>query len=439
MTSMSPAQCLAMLPADQRVELLSGLDADALGALTHCWRLWARPDQLPPAGDWRVWLILAGRGYGKTRTISEWVRAEVEGGRRRQIGLIGPTADAVRRVMIEGPSGVLAVSDPQFRPEYESSTRRLIWPNGTIGHTFSAEEPDRLRGPNFDAAACDEITSWANAEDTWNNLQLALRVPGPKGDAPRAVIATTPRPLPVLKAIMASPGTVMTRGRTADNAANLDKSTLAFLQNRYGGTTLGRQELDGELIEDADGALWSRAMIEAGRVRRAPELSRIVVAIDPAGGVGAGSTETGIIVAGVAEDGHLYITDDCSGKYSPDGWARRAVEAYERHEADRIIAESNYGGAMVEATMRMVSRNVPVSLVHASRGKQVRAEPIVALYERGRVHHVGQMMELEEQLVSWVPNTGMPSPDRLDALVWACTELSSDRGGGRVFVQKLAY
>ena len=439
MTAVSPAQRLATLPADQRIELLQALDAGALTALTHNWRFWARPDQLPPPGDWRTWLILAGRGWGKTKTVSEWIRAEVESGRRRQIGVIGPTADSVRRVMVEGPSGILAVSDPSFRPEYESSTRRIIWPSGVVAHLFSAEEPDRLRGPNFDCAVCDELAAWANAQDTWDNLQLALRIPGSKGDAPRCVIATTPKPMPLLKDILAAPGTITTRGRTIDNRANLDAATLKFLENRYGGTTLGRQELDGELIEDADGALWSRSMIEAGRVRRAPELSRVVVAIDPAGGSGRDSAETGIVVAGIAHDGHAYIVEDASGRYSPDGWARRAVDAYHHHKADRIVAESNFGGAMVEATLRMVARNVPVTLVHASRGKSVRAEPVVALYEQRKVHHVGHLTALEEQLVSWVPHTGMASPDRLDALVWAATELSLDGGGCGFTVQRLRY
>jgi phage terminase large subunit-like protein len=439
MTAISPAQRLAALPADQRAELLQGLDAGALTALSHCWRLWARPDQLPPPGDWRTWLILAGRGWGKTKTISEWISAEVEAGRRRQIGVIGPTADSVRRVMVEGPSGILAVSDPSFRPDYESSTRRIIWPNGVTAHLFSAEEPDRLRGPNFDCAVCDELAAWANAQDAWDNLQLALRIPGSKGDAPRCVISTTPRPVALLKDILAAPGTVTTRGRTIDNAANLDAATLRFLENRYGGTTLGRQELDGELIEDADGALWSRSMIEAGRVRRAPELNRIVVAIDPAGSSGRDGAETGIVVAGIAADEHIYIVEDASGRFSPDGWARRAVEAYQTHKADRIVAESNFGGAMVEATLRSVARNVPVTMARASRGKSVRAEPVVALYEQRKVHHVGHLMALEEQLVSWVPNSGMPSPDRLDALVWAVTELSLNDGGGACTVQRLRY
>lgn len=440
MNAVSPAQCLASLGATEQAELLSGLDPEALAALDADWRFWARPEQLPPDGDWRTWLILAGRGWGKTRTLSEWVRAEAESGRRRQIGIVGPTADAVRRTQVEGPSGILAVSPASFRPDYEPSTRRITWPNGCVAHLFSAEEPDRLRGPNLDAAGCDEIVAWANMEATWNNLQLALRLPGPKGDAPRAVISTTPKPLPLLKSIMKASSTLITRGRTMDNAANLDASTLQFLQDRYGGTSLGRQELEGELIEDAEGALWSRGMIEAGRVPKAPEtLKRVVVAIDPAGGNGRGNDQTGIVVAAIGHDDHVYVLADCSGKFSPEGWARAAVNAYRDYQADRIIAEQNFGGAMVASTIRAVSATVPVKLVHASRGKAVRAEPVVAMYEQRKVHHAGYFPALEDQLCQWEPGAGMASPDRLDALVWAVSELSAQGRGKGCRVQPLGY
>jgi phage terminase large subunit-like protein len=255
-------------------------------------------------------------------------------------------------------------------------------------------------------------------------LQMALRLPGPKGDAPQVVVSTTPKPLPLLKAISKAPSTVITRGKTYDNAANLDASTLKYLQDRYGGTTLGRQELDAEMLEDAEGALWNRAMIEEGRVTRAPDLRRVIVAIDPAGGSNRNNDETGIIVAGMGVDGHGYVLTDASGRYSPEGWARRAIACYMSHSADRIVAEQNFGGAMVEATIRAVSRVVPIRMVHASRGKAVRAEPVVALYEQRKIHHVGNFPALEDQLCTWEPNSGMPSPDRLDALVWAISELA---------------
>lgn len=421
----SPAHMLASLPSDQQAAMLRALPVDDLAALAYAWEFWARPDQLPPPGDWRTWLLLAGRGFGKTRTGAEWVRSQAETGKRAQIGIIGPTADAVRRIQVEGPSGILAVSPSHFRPSYEPSTRRITWPNGCVAHLFSAEEPDRLRGPNLDAAWCDEPVAWANLEDSWDMLQMALRMPGPKGDAPQVVISTTPKPLPLLKTIMKAPSTVITRGKTSDNASNLDASTLKYLQDRYGGTTLGRQELDAEMLDDAEGALWSRAMIEDARVGVVPEsFKRIVVAVDPAGGSGRGNDETGIIAAGAGLDGHVYVLTDASGKFSPDGWARRAVDAYRMHKADRIVCEQNFGGAMVESTIRAVAPNVPIKMVHASRGKAVRAEPVVALYEQRKVHHIGNFPMLEDQLCQWEPNSGMPSPDRLDALVWAVTELA---------------
>lgn len=414
---------LAGLDEADRLRLLRTLDPAGLDAMPFLWPLWARPDQMAPAGDWRTWLLLGGRGSGKTRSSVEWLRDEVESGRRRNLGIIGPTADAVRRIQVEGPSGLLAVSPPWFRPQFEPSTRRVVWPNGAVAHLFSSEEPDRLRGPNLDGAWGDELTSWANQADTWDMLQMALRVPGPLGDAPRAVVSTTPKMQPLLKQVIAAASTVVTRARTSDNAANLDPSTLRYYQEKYGGTTLGRQELDAELLEDLEGALWTRALLNSTRVAEAPPLRRLVVAVDPAGGADRKNDETGIVVAGSGQDGHAYVLSDLSGRFSPDGWARRAVQAYQGHRADRIVAEANFGGAMVEATIRAVDPAASVRMVHASRGKQVRAEPVVALYERGRVHHVGQLPGLEDQLCGWDPMESTGSPDRLDALVWAVTEL----------------
>jgi phage terminase large subunit-like protein len=272
------------------------------------------------------------------------------------------------------------------------------------------------------------MTSWANAADTWDMMQMALRIPGPLGDAPRAVLSTTPKMQPLLKQIMAAESTSMTRARTSDNAANLDASTLRYYQEKYGGTTLGRQELDAELLEDLEGALWSRALLNETRVMEAPPLRRLVVAVDPAGGADRKNDETGIVVAGRGADGHAYVLSDLSGRFSPDGWARRAVTAYQGFRADRIVAEANFGGAMVEATIRSVDRSAAVRMVHASRGKQVRAEPVVALYEQGKVHHVGQLPALEDQLCGWDPMESPGSPDRLDALVWAISELLGGTG-----------
>jgi len=420
---LSPAVRLASLSAEERRTALAGMSAKELEALPYVWPFWARPDQLPPHGDWRTWLLMGGRGSGKTRSSSEWVRGEIESGRRRNVGIIGPTADAVRKIQVEGISGILATAPPDARLSYEPSTRRIVWPNGAIAHLFSAEEPERLRGPNLDGAWFDEIVASPNAAAVWDMLQFALRIPGPLGDAPRVIVSTTPKPIPILRSIIKASDTVITRAATLDNAANLDPSTLRYYVNKYGGTSLGRQELDGELVEDLEGALWNRAMIEACRVERAPgDWTRVVVAVDPSGGSKATSDEVGIIVAAVAHDKDAYILKDHSGRYTPEQWARVAVDAYEDFQADRIVAEANYGGAMVEATIRAVKPNVPVKLVNASRGKAVRAEPVVALYEQGRVHHLRSLTTLEDQLCGWAP--GMSgSPDRLDALVWAITEL----------------
>jgi phage terminase large subunit-like protein len=368
--------------------------------------------------------MLAGRGAGKTRSAAEYIRNEVETGRHRLIGIVGPTADAIRRDMVEGSSGLLAITPPWCRPEYEPSVRRVVWPNGAIAYLLSSEEPNRLRGLNLDLAWADELSSWANQRDTWDMLQLALRISGPKGDPPRSVVSTTPKPGLLLKSIIASPTTALTRATTMDNAANLDASTLAHYRTMYEGTTLGRQELYAEILDSTDGALRNREMLDACRVLLAPESqTRVVIAIDPSAGAGEGNAECGIIVACKGlDDAHGYILADASAKLSPERWARRALDLYEQYGADMIVAEQNFGGAMVENTLRMVG-HARVKMVQASRGKAVRAEPVVALYEQRRVHHVGVLTELEDQLCQWTPDGGGPSPDRLDAMVWAITEL----------------
>ena len=421
---------LLALPAAERHAALAEIPPADLVALEFMWPIWARADQLPPDRDlwplWRTWLLLAGRGAGKTRTASEWVRSQVEEGRRRSIGIIGPTADTLRRDVVQGESGILRISPAWNMPIHEPSQRRIVWPDGAVAYLLSSEEPDRIRGVNLDGFYGDELTSWSAPEDCWDNLQFALRITGPKGDAPAGVISTTPKRHALLRAIMADPSTVTTRARTMDNAANLDSRTLEYLQRKYGGTSLGRQELDGELLEDVDGALWDRRMLDETRVHEWPAMRRIVIAIDPAGGSSRKSDETGIIAAGVGLDGRGYILADASGRYTPDGWARAATGLYRSLNADRIVAEMNYGGAMVESTIRAVDRNVPVKMVHASRGKQVRAEPISALYEQRRVSHVGNFPGLEDQMCSWDPAENGPSPDRMDALVWALTSLMAE-------------
>ena len=398
------------------------------------WRFWARPDQLPPEGDeWTTWLILAGRGWGKTRvgaeTIREWVCGDtpLAPGRFKRIALVAETAADARDVMVEGDSGILGVHPKDFRPLYQPSIRKVTWPNGAVAHLYNATEPDQLRGPQHDAAWCDELAKWRYAQATWDQLQFGLRL----GEAPKAIVTTTPRPLPVVRGIMADSATFTTRGSTRDNRDNLARPFLAQIENKYAGTRLGRQELDGEILNDIPGALWTRTSIDGHRVNAAPEsLTRVVVAVDPAASSGENADETGIVgcATGKDEDGYQrgYVLADKSINGTPEEWARAAVALYRELEADVIVAEKNNGGDMVESVIKAVDPNVNVKLVHASRGKYVRAEPISALYEQGRVHHVGQFNELEDQMCTFSPDQDRKingSPDRMDALVWGMSEL----------------
>jgi predicted phage terminase large subunit-like protein len=385
------------------------------------WAAIARPEQLPPEGEWwSNWLILAGRGAGKTRAGSEWVRGQAEAATVSRIALVGPTASDVRDVMVEGDSGILAVCPNSNRPTYEPSKRRLTWPNGVQAAMFSSEEPERLRGPQHGAAWCDELGAWRNIDETWSMLQFGLRL----GKKPRQLVTTTPKPVKLLRDLIKDPNTVVTRGSTYDNRANLAESFFTQIVKKYEGTRLGRQELNAELLEDFEGALWSRDLIEATRYKSAlpPVMRRIVVAIDPAVSVSEDSDATGIIVAGLGVDDKGYVLEDASGKYMPVEWARRAVALYHKYGADRIVAEANQGGAMVETTIRMVDPNASYKAVHASRGKITRAEPIAALSEQRRILFAGSFPELEDELCSFVAGSS-DSPDRLDAMVWAFTEL----------------
>lgn len=417
-----------MLSEPARQEALASLTDRQCEALLWDWQFWARPNQLPPAGSWLTWLVLAGRGFGKTRCGSEWVRSVACGqtplaaGTHRRIAIVAETAADARDVMVEGESGILSVHPPDFRPLYEPSKRRLTWPNGAVATLYNAVEPDQLRGPQHDAAVCDELAKWRYARETWDQLQFGLRL-----GHPRQVVTTTPRPIPLLKEIIAAPNTAVTRGSTFDNRANLAPAFLAEVTRRYEGTRLGRQELNAEILDDLPGALWTREVIDKARVRQAPDLQRIVVAIDPSGtgGDSDDGDSIGIVIAGKGVDGRGYVLADRTCKLSPDGWGRRAVAAYREFKADRIIAERNFGGAMVEHVIRTVDRSVSYKEVVASRGKVARAEPVAALYEQGRVSHVGALPELEDQLCLMLPDgyAGEGSPDRADALVWALSEL----------------
>lgn len=380
------------------------------------WERQAREKQREPAGDWRVWLILAGRGFGKTRTGAEWTRRQIETARCGRMALVGRTAGDVRDVMIEGESGILACAPSWNRPRYEPSKRRLTWPNGAIATTYSADEPDALRGPQHDGFWADEPGAW-RYEDTWDQLMFGLRL----GDNPRGIATTTPRPTKLIKMLLALSTTHVTRGNSYENRENLPPAFFDAIIKKYEGTRLGRQEINAELLEDVEGALWKRSLIDDLRVTDVPEMKRIVVALDPPATSGEDSAEAGIIVAGLGEDDHGYVLADRSLQGSPNEWAQAVVSAFHVYKADRVIGEVNNGGEMIESVLRNIDRRLPYTAVRATRGKQLRAEPVAALYEQGRVHHVGTFPVLEDQMTSWCP--GMTSPDRLDALVWALTEL----------------
>jgi len=387
--------------------------------------------------------VLAGRGFGKTRMGAEWVRAGVAGatplgpGLYRRMALVAETAADGRQVMVEGESGLLAIHPPERRPLYEPSKRRLTWPNGAIATLYNATEPDQLRGPQHDAVWCDELAKWRHARETWDMLQFGLRL----GERPRQVITTTPRPLPLLAEIMRRADAVLTRGSTYENRSNLAPGFFDAIIARYEGTRLGRQELLAEWLEDLPGALWQRARIDALRRQEAPALKRIVVAVDPAVSSAEDADETGIVVAGLGQDGHGYVLEDASLKGTPDAWGRAAVDAYYRWRADRIVGEVNNGGEMIEHVIRTIDAAIAYKAVRASRGKAARAEPIAALDEQGRIHHVGSFPALEDQMCQFTADFDAAragfSPDRVDARVWALSELMLGPGAGEPRLRSL--
>ena len=414
--------------------LVAGLSPYELECLTFDWCLSGRADQLPPASandgaPWTTWLVMGGRGAGKTRTGAEWVRglalahpgfAEVP---PRRIALIGETYEDVRNVMIEGVSGLLSVHRREERPHWEPSRRLVTWKNGTIAQVFSAEQPDSLRGPQFEAAWCDELAKWRQAEATWDMLQFGLRL----GRFPRQLVTTTPRPTALIKRLMRDPRTALTRAATSANAAHLAPGFLEAVLARYGGTRLGRQEIDGEVIEDVAGALWTRDMMEAARLAQVPACRKIVVAVDPPASSGKRADACGIIAAGVTAEGMVIVLADASlAQARPAQWAAAAVALYHKFEADVLVAEVNQGGEMVAAVIAETDRNVPVTMVRATRGKYLRAAPVAQLYEQGRVRHAGAFPALEDEMCAFTVDgiANGHSPDRLDALVWAVTALA---------------
>lgn len=397
------------------------------------WETNARTDQRIPAGDWRIWCILAGRGWGKTRTGAEAIRTWSEN--FSHLGLIAPTKNDAREIMVEGVSGILAVFPPERKPRYIANRYRIEFPSGSVGTVFTADEPDRLRGPQHTKLWADELAVWRYPE-AWDMAMLGLRL----GKSPQAIITTTPKPTKLIREIRDRSALdldplgkiILTRGSTYDNEANLSPAFLSEIIRRYHGTRLGRQEIEAEIIEDVPGALWSRSMIDyvkpAQRMNlRTKELtfdlSRVVVAIDPAVTSGEDSDETGIVAAGVAPDGVAYVLADASCKVPPADWAKRAINLYHELQADLIVAEANNGGDLVSTVIHAVDPRVPVALVHAARGKRTRAEPVSALYEQERVFHVEPFARLEDQMCSYSGSPGEDSPDRMDALVWALTEV----------------
>lgn len=429
MTRIRTARHLIAREATEQKRFLDTLTKSELKCWLYDWTRWGRPDQMPPEVPWSTWLIMAGRGFGKTRAGAEWVRSIAEQDGTARFALVGASYAETRAVMIEGESGLLTIAPPYDRPEWEPSLKRLRWSNGAEARVYSAAEPEALRGPQNSHAWCDEIAKWFNnagqAEASWHNLKMGLRL----GENPQAVLTTTPRPVPLVRALVKDPRVLVTRGRTRDNDLNLPEAFLTAMVRDYAGTRLGRQELDGELIEELEGALWSRQMIEQCRVAEAPAQDRIVIGVDPP--ASAHGDACGIIVAGIAGSGstvRAWILADCSvERPSPEAWARAVASSADAWQADRVIAEANQGGAMVKSVLQAASISLPVRLVHASRGKAARAEPVAALYENGRVHHAGCFPRLEDEMCGLLAAGAYEgpgrSPDRADALVWALTEL----------------
>ncbi len=431
----NPLNRLRELAPEDRAKFLRSLPANTRAALPYLWHYKARPEQRAPTGDWSTWLVMGGRGSGKTRAGAEWVRAQVEGatpldpGPCRRVALLGETADQARDIMVLGDSGLIATSPPDRRPTFHVSRRHLIWPNGAEAHLFSASDPESLRGPQFDAAWCDELAKWKRTQKAWDMLQFGLRL----GANPRTVVTTTPRANPTLIALMNDPATTLTQMPTRDNAANLAPSFLKQVEARYKGRDLGRQELKGELLTETPDAMWNRKLIAECQIAQAPPLTRIIVAVDPPVTSRKNSDACGIVAAGLTpgENPTATVLADWSVQgVSPQAWAERAVAAFRYHNADRLVAEVNQGGDMVEAIIRQIDPNIPFKAVRATRGKAVRAEPVLALYETHRVNHLREakhtLIRLEDQLCAFAPSGfrgETKSPDRVDALVWAITEL----------------
>jgi len=406
-----------LLPKEERDKILNSLTQEEAEDILYDWEVWARPKQLPPPGEWLTWLIRTGRGWGKTRTGTEWVIDQARKG-AEHIALIAETKADARDTMVEmGPASILKISRPNFMPNYEPSKRRVVWPNGCVGTIYSGDEPDQVRGPSHDIAWIDELAKFKYPQAVWDNLMFGLR----NREDLRILVTTTPRPIPIIKRLIEDSNTKDITGSTYENKDNLPQKYFDYVIKKYEGTRLGKQEIYGEILADNPNALWTRKIIEDNRRNKAPELVRIAVAVDPEATVSEASSETGIIVGGICRDGYGWILSDGTIKGSPDKWGNAVISEYHKFKADRIIGEVNNGGDMVEYVIHTIDSKVPFMAVRASRGKYIRAEPVSALYEQGKIHHVGNFPDLEDQLCEWVP--GDKSPDRLDALVWLITDL----------------
>lgn len=418
----------------RRERTLRGLPEAVLRALQEHWPVWAHAGQTPDRDDWSIWLIRAGRGFGKTRAGAEWVQAYARAHVSARIALVGATLDDARRVMVEGPAGLIATSRANERWRWRRDRGEFAFHDGAVATVYSAEAPEALRGPQHDAAWCDELAKWRYGDAAWDNLRMGLRL----GDAPRIVVTTTPRPVPLMRRVMALPGLVETRGHTADNP-HLAPGFAAGLHADYGGTRLGRQELEGEMVDDLADALWTRGLLEAARVAEVPALVRVVVGVDPP--AGSEGDACGIVAVGRGADDVGYVLEDASvAGLSPEGWAHAVAECAGRHGADRVVAEANQGGEMVGSVLRAADAGLPLKLVHASRAKGARAEPVSALYERGRMRHVGAFKALEDELCGLTPlgyHGPGRSPDRADALVWAASFLMLGKARGAAAVRAI--
>ncbi len=420
---------IADLPPDVRKRLISGMSEAGVLALKRDWHFWSLDCQRATASDWRIWLVMAGRGFGKTRIGAEWVRALAGATPGVRIALVAATLAEARSVMIEGESGILSVCSAREMPRWEPSRAQLSWENGSRAHIYSGESPEGLRGPQHHYAWCDEIAKWAHPQKAWDNVQMGLRL----GERPRSLVTTTPRPIALMRRLLGQ-AEVITRGRTGDNIC-LPPAFVAAMTADYGHTRLGRQEIEGELIDDIPGALWTRAMLETSRVKISPPPRRIVIGVDPPAGIGGDSC--GIVAVALGADGNAYVIEDASvAGAAPEGWARAVAACVDRNAADKVVAEANNGGAMVESVLRGADFNMPIKRVHAAHGKVARAEPVAALYGSGRAFHVGAFAALEDELCGLISGGGYQgpgrSPDRADALVWAMTELmlGTKRGNG---------